>query len=304
MSKLMDQIICRLPGGYIDKNSVFHQEVELVPLSGREEELLADMAIPGSASLVTTVLSRCIRRIGTISPVSPEVARNLLVADRQYLLLKLREMTFGDQVLATIFCPWPDCGKRVDIDFSLKNIPVRESTNKGPIYKMELSAEASFKDAHSTEYREIFFRLPCGGDQEMISPLLSENEAKALTILLGRCIVGIGPLRSPGEEFTRGLSPLARMEIEREMEAVAPKVEMTMGASCPECGREFAVPFDLQDFFFGELRISRDLLYREVHYLSFHYHWSEREIMEMPREKRRRYIDVLADELERFNSAV
>jgi hypothetical protein len=61
------------------------------------------------------------------------------------------------------------------------------------------------------------------------------------------------------------------------------------------------VPFDVQDFFFGELRTSRDLLYREVHYLAYHYHWGEREIMDMPRQKRRIYIDILAEEMGKLN---
>ena len=300
----MKQTTCFLPSGYTDESGAVHQEVELVPLSGREEELLADSRKPASAALVTKILSRCIGRIGIISPVSEKVARKLLVADRQYLLLKLREVTFGDRVQATIFCPWPDCGKKVDIDFSIKDIPVRESKGKGPIYTIELSPEATFIDDHGEEYREIVFRLPNGEDQELISPFIFENEALALTMLLGRCIHSIGPLKNSGDGIAGRLSPMARMEIERQMEAVAPKVELTMGVNCPECGREFVLPFDIQEFFFGELRVSRDLLYREVHYLAYNYHWSEREIMEMPREKRRRYIEVLADEIERLNSAV
>lgn len=303
MNELMHQITYRLPGGYTDKNSVFHQEVEFVPLSGREEELLADRTIPGSAAIVTTVLSRCIRRIGTISPVSEEVARNLLIADRQYLLLKLREATFGSQIQANIHCPWPSCGKKVDIDFSTNDIPVRESEDKGPLYTMRLSYEAAFNN-NGDKHRVIIFRLPNGSDQEAISPIIAENEARALTVLLSRCIKSIGPIENPEEELICGLSPLARMEIERQMEAFAPKVELTMAADCPECGREFSIPFDLQDFFFGELRTTLDLLYREVHYLAYHYHWSEQEIMEMPRDKRRKYIDVLADEIERLNNAV
>ena len=300
----MKQTTCLLPGGYTDESGIVHREVELVPLRGQEEEFLADSRKPASAVLVTTILSRCIGRIDTISPVSEEVARNLLVADRQYLLLKLREVTFGDRVQAAILCPWPDCGKKVDIDFSVKDIPITESEHKGPVYTMELSPEAAFIDDQGEKYRQVIFRLPNGGDQETISPFIFENEALALTMLLDRCIQGIGPLKSNGDELVARLSPLARMEIEKQMEAVAPKVESTMGASCPECGREFVLPFDLQEFFFGELRISRDLLYREVHYLAYHYHWSEGEIMEMSREKRRRYIEVLADEIERLNNAV
>lgn len=299
----MDQVTCLLPGGYVDEAGVVHQHADLVPLSGQEEELLAGSHGRASASLVTRVLSRCVRRIGATSPVSEQVARELLVADRQVLLLKLREATFGDQVQATFSCPWPDCGNKMDVDFSIRDIPVRESEDKGPAYQMMLSPEAAFVDDGEI-YREVVFRLPNGGDQEAVSHLIDQNEAQALSALLRRCIQRIGPLQNPGGELIDGLSPRARMEIEKQMEAVAPQVESTLEACCPECGREFPLPFDVQGFFFGELRTSHDLLYREVHYLAYHYHWSEREIMEFPREKRRKYIEVLADEIERLNDAI
>lgn len=293
----------KLPGGFVDQKGALHREVVVSPLTGREEELLARESRRGSASLVTIVLSRCLLRLGSIAPVSEDAARRLLIADRQYLLLRLREVTFGDRVRATISCPWPDCGKQVDINFSIRDIPIKESVDKGPFYKMELSAEAACKNEKNNVYREITFRLPNGGDQEAVSPLLRENEALALTMLLERCIRGIGPVENPAKELINKLSPLARMEIEKQMAAAAPHVELDMGANCPECGRDFTVPFDIHDFFFGELRTSLDLLYREIHYLAYHYHWSEREILDMPREKRHKYIEVLADEIERMNNA-
>lgn len=264
----MDITTGLLPGGYVDKSGVVHRQVEMNPLTGREEELLAGSRQRESASLVTVVLSRCIRHIGTISPVSEEVARNLLIADRQYLLLKLREVTFGDQVRANIFCPWPDCGKRVAINFSINDIPIRESEDKGPAYTMTLPPEIAGELRE--EDREITFRLPNGADQAAISPLLAENEARALAKLLGRCIQRIGRLTNPGEDVIGRLCPAARLAIEQQMETVAPKVEMTMDVNCHECGREFLAPFDLHRFFFGEMRTSGDLLYREVHYLAYH----------------------------------
>jgi hypothetical protein len=276
MSGLTNQVLCQLPGGYVDKNGTLHQEAEVAPLCGRDEELLAEEGIHVSAALVTTLLSRCVRRIGTIHPVSENVARGLLVADRQYLLLKAREVTFGDRVNTTVLCPWPDCGKSVDIDFSTKNIPIKESVNKGPTYKMELLSENCLKDEEGMRHLEVLFRLPQGEDQELISSLLEQNEAAAMTALFKRCILTVGSQNRIDDELINRLTPAARLEIEREMEEAAPKVEMTMGATCPECGRMFTAPFDLQDFFFGEFRMSRDLLHREVHYLAFYYHWSER----------------------------
>jgi hypothetical protein len=299
--QLMDKLTVFLPGGYVAPNGEVHREVELVPLTGREEELLASAQGQYASSMVTAVLQRCIRRLGSLSPVSQDVVRHLLVGDRQYLLLKLRELTLGDYIRATLYCPWPNCGKKIMVSFSTNDIPVSESVNKGPLYTMELSPEAAFVAEGGEKYREIRFRLPNGGDQEAISPVLSQNEARALTLLLQRCLQSIGPLAHPDEATVERLSPLARMEIEQQMEAIAPKLELTMESTCPECGREYAVPFDVQHFFFGELHASRDLLYREVHYLAFHYHWSEREIMEMPRQKRRTYIEVLAEEIEKLN---
>jgi hypothetical protein len=39
-------------------------------------------------------------------------------------------------------------------------------------------------------------------------------------------------------------------------------------------------------------------LYEEIHYLAYHYHWTERDILEMPRAKRRRYLNLLVSKLE------
>ncbi len=299
----MESNICLLPGGYVDKSGTIQREAELLSLSGREEELLAANIHRGeSASLVTAVLCRCVRRIGTISPVSEEVSRNLLIADRQYLMLRLRELTFGEQVQATLLCPWPGCGSKMDIDFSLRDIPVRESQDKGPFYRMELSEAAAYTANEGEKFSEIVFRLPVGGDQETLSPLVYKNEAQAFTMLLKHCIQKIGPYEHPEEELIYKLSPRARMEIEREMARVAPQIELAMEAVCPECQRPFEAPFDLQRFFFGELETTMGLLYREIHYLAYHYHWSEKEILEMPREKRHRYIEILAEEIERMNN--
>lgn len=298
----MEQITCRLPGGYIDSVGNIHRETELKPLTGREEELLATQVRQPSAALVTTILSHCVHRIGTISPVTEAIARALLVGDRQYLLLKLRELTFGDQVQATLSCPWPDCGKRVDIDFQISEIPVKSVEIKSPSYEMKLSSETLVSTEEGVSPRIVRFRLPNGEDQEMLSPLLAQNEAEALTQLLYRCVHSFDDNEELSIEFIRNLSPRTRMEIETQMEALAPGIDLMMEISCPECGRDFTVPFELQDFFFGELRTSLDLLRREVHYLAFHYHWSENEIMSMTREKRRGYIETLADEIERLNN--
>jgi hypothetical protein len=296
----MDGMTGTLPGGYWDSDGVLHRDFELCVLTGRDEELLAQMSQSETASLVSTVLSRTVRRMGTISPMTEDIARQLLIADRQYLLLKLRQCTFGNTVRADVFCPWAECGRRVSMDFKIDDLPVVESTERAPFYTLTLSPEAfGYKEGGSQ--CEVSFRLPNGADQEAVSPLLQRNEAEAASLLLTRVIRRMGASTSHSYEDVAAMSSAARSEIEAEMERVAPKVETNLETVCPECGRTFAVPFDLQRFFFGELRTDLDLLYRQVHYLAYHYHWGEPEIMSMAGSKRQRYIELLADEIERLN---
>ncbi|MGW8374953.1 hypothetical protein [Streptomyces sp. ODS28] len=281
-----------LPGGYWDAAGDLHREYDLALLTGREEELLAAAGARPSAALVTEVLSRCVRRLGGIAPVPPEVARGLLVADRHYLLLQLRRASFGDHVRAQLVCPWPDCGERISLDFSLGDVPVEEASERAPLHALTLEDGGT----------EVCFRLPDGGDQEALSGELERNEGAALTALLARCVTRLGPHEPPGEERVAGLTARERYAIEERMRELAPSVGQTMEAPCAECGRTVVAPFDIQRFFFGELRTDGELLYEEVHYLAFHYHWGEQEIMSLTRDKRRRYIEVLADRIEVLNS--
>ncbi|MGE5697838.1 MAG: hypothetical protein ACM4D3_22130 [Candidatus Sericytochromatia bacterium] len=292
------QLVGTLPGGYWDASGTLHRRYELTLLSGREEELLTATGA-GSAEAVTAVLASCLRRLGTISPVGEDVTSELLVGDRRYLMLHLRQAAFGDRVRAELVCPWPDCGRRVSLELSLSDVPVSSLDDVPPPYTVTLSVEAA--PGVSEVDRLIAFRLPTGADQRELSPLLAHNEGLALSELLRRCVRRIGTQSPPSPQALEALTPLARAEIEAAMAELAPHVEDVIETDCAECGRTIMVPFDLQRLFFGDLRTDRDLLYREVHYLAFHYHWSEREIMAMSRDQRRAYIDVLAGEIDRLN---
>jgi hypothetical protein len=300
----MDYISGFLPGGLIDGKGIVHQEVKLSCPNGRAEYLLSNQQVREPNALVTMLLSHCIHQIGTIKTVSQELIRNLLVADRQYLLLKMIEAMFGDKVEGTIIFPNMSCGNKVDIDFTVGDIPLKASNDKGPLYKMQLKEQANKAEENLDHYIEVVFRLPNGSDQEAIIPLIQQDKHMAAVTLLGRCIQRIGIWENPGPERVAGLPPHALIEIEKKMEEIAPVVELTMAGECPECGVPFTVPFDLMGYFWSKLQISRDQLLREIHYLALHYHWSEREIMEMPRQLRHQYLKILAEEIKRLNGDI
>jgi hypothetical protein len=106
--------------------------------------------------------------------------------------------------------------------------------------------------------------------------------------LLERCLLDSGG---------RKLSEAERIAVIDAMESKAPQIDLQLDLRCPECGHTFVVPFDINSFFFDEMRINGRQMLREVHLLAFYYHWSESEILSLKRDRRRAYLALLSDEL-------
>jgi len=293
----MSEIVCILPGGYIQNGCVYN-DVELKPIMGREEELIAEMEEEGVASITTALLANCIKRLGPLSPVSSDVVRGMIIGDRNYLMTKLCQTTFGDEIEATLICP--ECSKKMEIDFSLSQIEVKEKRQGSKIFTMELSSFVAFQDEEGVRHRNLEFRLPNGGDIEAIDGKSDEDEA--VTELLLRCIMKVGNMKMD-EKIAGSLGAPARKEIEEKMSELAPEVELDLDLECPECQHSFTVPFNIGSFFLKKFKINLQQLYTQVHFLAFNYHWSEKEIMEMTRKKRLMYVEILEGEIKRINES-
>src|SRR3954454_1546258 len=144
-----------LPGGYVDHDGAVHTEVEIATLTGAgEEAILAAPPDLCAAALTTMVLAHSIRRIDGLRRVTPAVVRNLLVQDREFLIARLREATFGPDLWVRLECPASDCGQSMELQLSLPALPV--------VTRRQTSRYIAFDDA-------LEFRLPTGDDQERIA---------------------------------------------------------------------------------------------------------------------------------------
>ncbi|HSR98979.1 MAG TPA: hypothetical protein VLM79_18115 [Kofleriaceae bacterium] len=280
-------LIVRLPGGYFDDAGRLHDEVDLAPLVGRDEEALLANRLPAAA--MTTVLARTIRRIGAIERIDEALVRELLVADRQVLLLELRQRTFGPRITGSCRCDRPGCAQRISLSYAIDDIPVRALADKRPVYACALPA----LDGRP---RTVMLRLPNGGDQEEICEAVAGGStgAEALQLLVQRCLVD-GELAEP-------LTPGDLLTAERFLVETAPAVDLAVCARCPACGCEVTVELDVQDFFFGELVSGAQQLYRDVHHLALHYHWSEQDILALTRPKREGYLGLIAETMEAIDA--
>jgi len=255
-----EQGIFILPGGYMLPDGTRHQVVKLRQLTGREEEMILDGEADTNnvTTLLTQILTNCIESIGPIKDINPDIVRQLLICDRDYLLLKLRQITFGDQIDAQVQCPNESCRKPMHIDFDLKNIKVQRKDVGNGVYSIRLSPLASYKDSEkdsNVKHSEIQFRLPNVGDQEEIAEELykeKKNESKALTKLLQRCLIRVGSIGEIDENIIYSLSMLARREIDLKMHEYSPKVDLRIHIQCPHCATDYTSPFDLQNFFLAK----------------------------------------------------
>jgi hypothetical protein len=270
-----------LPSGYIDQDGILHRELELLPLTGRHEEFLHGLATDTpSSKVITGLLGRCIGRLGSLAAMTETVARDMLVADREYAVMRLFELTCGDTLPAILHCPGDDCRAPMEVMLSVADMATDQRPIAARYFQRRLSSEP---------FREIQFRLPTGADQEALAGM--EDENRAVSMLLARC-TGLD------ESEIEVLTEPERHEIEADMEQFAPR-DMEVEATCPDCGRTFSGQADWPIYCLSQLISQSADLEREVHLLAWHYHWSEADVLALPRAKRRRYIDLIEEELQR-----
>lgn len=287
-----------LPGGYLDPGGALHRGVKLRPLTGREEEWIAHPTREWTEAVLTTaLLRRCVERIGPDRPTEA-IIRSLSIGDRDYLMLRLRQITFGKRVEMTLVCPRSECAQKMDVDLDLDQIPI-EAKPVSPHYALTLSEEAALSDGAGRLHRALLFRIPNGGDQEAAREWSGLGETERVVRLLARCLLKIGDTDRVTCDRVAMLPEKGVEEITAAMERFSPQVRIEMEARCPECSHPFTHEFEIGPFFLGELLRGRMQLDREVHLLGFYYHWSLREILGMTRQKRHRYLRLLADELDR-----
>jgi hypothetical protein len=205
---------------------------------------------------------------------SPLAFSELPAADGEALLLLLRRAALGDLIRAEAHCSAPACQARVDVDFR-----IAEYLSAQEAHRPKNLRDGDRKGWFSFAGESVQFRLPTCADLVAI-----EQESEPYAALLRRCI-------EPAE-----VSGRLRKRIEDAMERMAPRLSRSMTGICPECARTFDLYFDVDSFVLRELRNQAAGIYQDVHLLALHYKWPERQILEMPRNRRIQYAEMLRDQ--------
>ena len=211
-------------------------------------------------------------RIGLIADDETIRWEILSVADLDFLMLRLRQMVFGDRIAADTRCVAADCGKRVEIAFQIEDYLNSYQPDRSTSFKSE---DGWLQLDDST----ISFRLPTGGDR-----IVAESHPDPERVLIERCVQ---PVNISAELLDR---------VQAEMEAIAPSLGNILEGNCPECRKTVEVYFDPQLFCLQELRDRAKFIYEDIHLLAMYYRWTEESILNLPHDRRRYYVEMIRQE--------
>ncbi len=261
-------VVILLPGG-IKVGDEWHQEVELAPITGFEEDIMADStladdgsgrpAVSGSARM-TKVLSACCVRIGKLT--RPEGAtrstnpnffetlwQNAFMLDRSYAILQLRALTLGKSFKFSATCP--NCGKTHDVSVDLLSFGQDWIQPKHPDI---LTIEHQFTTPEGGNL--VCWRSLTGSDEEKVRAIKDQRKSDQLTSILMLRTTRIDGSSEKMDKYTalRSMSSGDRVALRKQFELVEGVQPMLVPLKCSniDCRKEFRSQVDTGDrsFFF------------------------------------------------------
>lgn len=239
----------RLPGGYVSGNDFANvrYDAEVRELTGADEENITKARNGGIGKFIATLLSSGAVSVGD-QKAGPAVLSNLLLGDRDTLLLEIRRATYGDEIVWDRYsCPW--CAEEFRLTVTLDEIPIRRLDNPADrVFEVELRRG-----------RKAFVRLPIGSDQEAILAVVDRaTDSEQNTILLSRCLISV--VEADGSEnavtgnpeFARSLGIVDRQSILSAIEEKQPGPQYNdVKFTHDSCGKEVPLFISAGDLFQG-----------------------------------------------------
>ncbi len=249
------------------------RDAVLRPIDGRDELALCETP-GGAAGRANALLKRVLVRLGPIDSVSIEHVRALVLGDREQLLFRLNALSFGPSMDVAAMCPNAECGEPLDIDVDLDVLAdaasQQDDTSAAPVARLDGRAFA--------------IRPLTGGDLECVAALAAEDPDAAAARLVETCV---------GEPARSGDGRL-RAAVAEGLVAFDRRAETIVHATCPNCGAQAPLLVDAGALVLDRMAGKRRLL-REVHIIARAYHWPEADILALPLERRRAYLDLVQD---------
>jgi len=241
-----------LPVGYTDEEGRTHRSIVLRKMTGREEAILADRRFQrNGGQLVTELIHSCLVRVGDLPKNGRSTVAGMYSADRNYLLLKLRSITFGAELQASYTCP--ACSEVTQLVEDLDELSVTCLPEGDAPDDLTLELSDGYVDREGQLHTALTLRLPIGADEEAVASQMRQNASLGKNALLARCLKSLGDLprqriEAIGPKILADLTLSDRRLIDRALNEHAPGVNLVRQVECINCGHGFKANLDMTHF--------------------------------------------------------
>ena len=184
-------------------------ELELREMTGAEEELLTNQRLIRSGEAINQVLRNCFVRLG--EKTDPDLAEvmNLLSGDRLFALVRLRQISLGDEVELELSCPNSACRMSNFVTINLEDLKV-------------------------TPY----------GEEKRLASLREPNISSAMLIR----ILDIDG-KAPSKKSLAEMSMRDRNALRQEMSRVDAGIDTSVETECDGCGTKIRTRLEAEPAF-------------------------------------------------------
>jgi len=257
-----------LPGGVATRDGL-HKGFVFRPLTGEVELMLSEWHGSNMPDAVSHCLSTALDEVGG-KKANLECMAALSVGDRHHLMRRLQILLDGDSGWYSASCS--QCHSDFDFQLNLSQLPVKAAGEGYPFVDVATSAG------------RCRFRVPNGSDQSALAQY-SDGE-QACAELLRRCLVSVDGVQT---DTSIVFSVADKEKIEIALDAVAPDIGCEISVACVTCHANNSVALNPYAF----IGKASQHIIPEIHKIAWYYHWGEDEILRMPRQRRRRYLDMI-----------
>lgn len=216
--------------------------IRLLPMSLREEEILTTSRFLRSGSATKMVLENCI--------VSDIDADEILLFDSNYLLFRLRQLSYGDDYKFTLKCDNPDCKREFTHSLKISELKFNELPEDivEPIeVKLPVSKYTVKFILGRLRHSEELFKLSAKEKNEDIDRTRLRNLLVTTISILDDEGNPVNP--SDWAEFYESIPGMDRAAL-TDKSKYDTGIDKLEGVSCPHCDTEFSgsIPVGIEFF--------------------------------------------------------
>jgi hypothetical protein len=195
-------------------------EIELKEMTGAEEELLTNQRLIRTGEAINQVLRNCFVRISDNTEPTVNDVLDLLSGDRLFALVRLRQISLGDEVELEPACPNSACRVNNYVTVNLEELEVTPYTDQ---------REFDFKLPGSK--KTVRFGYLDGHKEKRLASLREPNITSAMLIR----ILDIDG-KPPSKKILAEMSMRDRSALRQKMARVDAGIDTSVEVACDGCG--------------------------------------------------------------------